>query len=130
MRAALKQGMSGAVELSPSEFVRDQTERILEQGTTDGVEVFDRPVVLFTKTGARSGRKRYVPLMRVEDGGRYLVMASKAGDPKHPSWYFNVLAHPTVTVQDGKRVSTGVAREVSGDERDQEPCLTVPALAP
>lgn len=130
MRAALRKDMSDAVELSPSEFVRDQTEWILAQGTTDGVEVFDRPVVLFTTTGAQSGKKRYVPLMRVEDGGRYLMVASKAGDPKHPSWYFNVLAHPTVTVQDGDRVSTGIAREVSGDERDQWWKLAVEVFPP
>src|SRR6266567_2411902 len=46
-------------ELSPTDWVREQTERILEQGTTDGVEVLDRPIVLFTTTGAKSGKKRY-----------------------------------------------------------------------
>ena len=56
----------------------------------------DRPIVLVTTTGAKSGKRRYVPLMRVEKGGRYAMVASKGGDPAHPSWYFNVKANPAV----------------------------------
>ena len=57
--------MNTNAELSPTEWVRDQTDQILRTGTTDGVTVYDRPVVLFTVTGAKSGKKRLVPLMRV-----------------------------------------------------------------
>lgn len=62
---ALKTGMAENVELSPTDWVREQTERILRQGTTDGVEIFDKPVVLLTMTGAKSGKKRYVPQIPV-----------------------------------------------------------------
>jgi F420H(2)-dependent quinone reductase len=117
-------------ELSPTDWVRDQTQRILEQGTTDGVEVLDRPVVLFTTTGVKSGKKRYVPLMRVEADGKYAMVASKGGDPKHPSWYFNVKANPTVTVQDGDKVTTLTAREIDGEEREQWWKLAVEAYPP
>src|SRR3954471_14812213 len=110
--------MTEHVEKSPTDWVREQTERILEQGTTDGVEILDRPIVLFTTTGAQSGKKRYVPLMRVEENGSYAMVASKGGDPKHPSWYFNVKAHPTVGVQDGDTVFEGTARELEGAERE------------
>jgi deazaflavin-dependent oxidoreductase (nitroreductase family) len=122
--------VSEKAELSPTDWVRDQTERILAQGTTDGVEVLDRPIVLFTTTGAQSGKKRYVPLMRVEENGRYLMVASKGGDPKHPSWYFNVLAHPEVTVQDGEQVHTGSARQIEGAEREHWWTLAVEAYPP
>jgi len=122
--------VSEEAELSPTEWVRDQTERILAQGTTDGVEVLDRPIVLFTTTGAQSGKKRYVPLMRVEENGRYAMIASKGGDPKHPSWYFNVLANYAVTVQDGEKVVTGTAREVEGAEREHWWELAVAAYPP
>ncbi len=71
--------MSANAELSPEGWVREQTEKILEQGTTDGVQVMDRPIVLFTTTGAKSGKKRYVPLMRVEENGKYAMVASKGG---------------------------------------------------
>ena len=122
--------MTEQPELSPTDWVREQTERILSQGTTDGVEVFDRPVVLFTTIGAKSGKKRYVPLMRVEENGRYAMVASKGGDPRHPVWYHNVKANPTVTVQDGDNVSTMTAREVDGAEREHWWKLAVEAYPP
>ena len=122
--------MSENAELSPTDWVREQTQRILEQGTTDGVEILDRPVVLFTTLGAKSGKKRYVPLMRVEENGSYAMVASKGGDPKHPSWYHNVKANPSVTVQDGTRVFEGTARELEGDERAHWWDLAVAAYPP
>lgn len=109
--------MSANAELSPEGWVRGQTEKILEQGTTDGVEIQGRPVVLFTTTGAKSGKRRYVPLMRVEENGKYAMVASKGGAPSHPTWYFNVKANPSITVQDGTTISELTAREVDGDER-------------
>ncbi|EFG77192.1 deazaflavin-dependent nitroreductase family protein [Mycobacterium parascrofulaceum ATCC BAA-614] len=111
--------MAENIELSPTDWVREQTERILRQGTTDGVEIFDRPVVLLTMTGAKSGKKRYVPLMRVENDGRYAIVASKGGAPEHPVWYFNLKANPEVTLQDGEKVVTLRARELDGAERAQ-----------
>jgi len=122
--------MTEHAELSPTDWVREQTERILEQGTTDGVEILDRPIVLFTTTGAKSGKKRYVPLMRVEENGRYAMVASKGGDPAHPSWYHNVVAHPQVTVQDGDKVAELTAREVDGAEREHWWKLAVQAYPP
>ncbi len=71
--------MTENAELSPpTDWVREQTEQILKQGTTDGVHIMDRPVVLFTTTGAKSGKKRYVPLMRVEENGKYAMVAPRA----------------------------------------------------
>ncbi|GHF41766.1 deazaflavin-dependent oxidoreductase (nitroreductase family) [Amycolatopsis bartoniae] len=106
-------------ELSPTDWVRQQTEKILSQGTTEGVLVTGRPVVLLTTTGAKSGKRRYVPVMRVEHEGSYAVVASKGGAPEHPAWYHNLKAHPEVTLQDGTETRTYVAHEVSGQERDE-----------
>jgi F420H(2)-dependent quinone reductase len=122
--------VSEHAELSPTDWVREQTERILEQGTTDGVEILDRPVVLFTTTGAKSGKKRYVPLMRVEENGRYAMVASKGGDPQHPRWYYNVKTNPQVTAQDGDKVVELTAREVDGAEREHWWKLAVEAYPP
>ncbi|MFW0784990.1 nitroreductase family deazaflavin-dependent oxidoreductase [Gordonia sp. CPCC 206044] len=122
--------MSENAELSPEGWVRAQTEKILEQGTTDGVQVADRPVVLFTTTGAKTGKRRYVPLMRVEENGRYAMVASKGGAPEHPAWYHNVKAVPQITVQDGDVVKELTAREVSGAERDHWWDLAVAAFPP
>ena len=110
--------MTEQPELSPTDWVREQTQRILEQGTTDGVEVFDRPVVLFTTTGVKSGQKRYVPLMRVEENGRYAMVASKGGDPKHPAWYHNLVANPDVVAEVGtERFEATAVLAASGEER-------------
>lgn len=128
--AGVTRPVTEKAELSPTEWVREQTQRILEQGTTDGIEVLDRPIVLFTTTGAKSGKQRYVPLMRVEENGRYAMVASKGGDPAHPSWYWNVKANPSVTVQDGDKVTTGTAREIEGAEREHWWALAVEAYPP
>jgi F420H(2)-dependent quinone reductase len=112
-------GMTDQVQLSPTDWVREQTEQILAQGTTDGVQILDRPVVLFTVTGAKSAQKRYVPLMRVEKDGRYAMIGSIGGSPKNPSWVYNLRANPKVTVQDGDKVFELTAREVHGAEREE-----------
>lgn len=122
--------MADQIELSPTDWVRKQTEKILEQGTTDGVEIFDKPVVLVTITGAKTGKQRYVPLMRVEKDGRYAIVASKGGAPAHPSWYFNLKVNPTVTLQDGEKVVTLTARELEGAEREEWWRLAVEAYPP
>nr|WP_212763589.1 nitroreductase family deazaflavin-dependent oxidoreductase [Gordonia araii] len=116
--------------MSPTGWVREQTERILADGTTDGVAINGRAVVLFTTTGAKSGKKRYVPLMRVEEDGSYAMVASKGGAPDNPSWYYNVKAHPRVTAQDGDKVVELTAREVTGAERDHWWALAVEAFPP
>ncbi|WP_143965866.1 nitroreductase family deazaflavin-dependent oxidoreductase [Gordonia zhaorongruii] len=122
--------MSETPELSPTDWVRQQTEKILAAGTTAAVDLDGMHVVLFTTIGAKSGKARYVPLMRVEEDGKYAMVASKGGAPSHPNWYHNVKANPEVTVQDGDAVMTRTAREVSGDERAHWWTLAVAAFPP
>lgn len=106
-----------AVELSPTDWVSGQTKKIIDSGTTDGVEVLGSPVVLLTLRGAKSGKLRYTPLMRVEHNGSYAVVASYGGAPQHPVWYYNILAHPEFPLQDGSTTKTYVAHEAQGAER-------------
>jgi deazaflavin-dependent oxidoreductase (nitroreductase family) len=122
--------MADQIELSPTGWVREQTEKILQQGTTEGVEVYDRPIVLVTVTGAKSGKQRYVPLMRVEKDGRYAIVASKGGAPAHPFWYANLKANPAVTLQDGDKGVALTARELEGTEREEWWRLAVEAFPP
>lgn len=103
---------------SPTDWVRDQVEKILQAGDTGVAHIMDRPVVLLTMRGARTGRTLRVPLMRVEHEGVYAAVASKGGAPDHPQWYHNLRANPEITVQDGTRSWTAVAREVDGAERE------------
>jgi len=103
--------------LSSVAWVRRQTETILANGTTDGVQVQGRDVVLLKIRGRKSGNLHWVPLMRVEHDGRYAIVASVGGGPKHPTWYHNVVADPHVELQDGTVTKDYVAREVAGDEK-------------
>ena len=111
--------LDGEREISPEGWVREQTEKILSAGTTAGVQVMDRPIVLVTVRGAKSGKLRYTPVMRVEHDGRYAMFASKGGAPENPAWYRNVVANPHVELQDGAVTKEYDARVVSGDERQE-----------
>jgi deazaflavin-dependent oxidoreductase (nitroreductase family) len=109
--------LKGEFEISPVDWVRDMTNEILENGTTDGQTIADRPVVLVTVRGAKTGKLRKVPLMRVENDGQYAIVASLGGAPKHPVWYYNVKGDPHVDLQDGTVTKDYTAREVFGDEK-------------
>ncbi|MCX4750749.1 nitroreductase family deazaflavin-dependent oxidoreductase [Kitasatospora sp. NBC_01287] len=110
--------LSGEYEPSPEQWVRDQVELYESSNGADGTTMRGRPVVVLTSVGARSGKIRKNPLMRVEHDGRYAVVASQGGAPKHPTWYHNLVAHPLVELQDGARRRDMTAREVSGAERE------------
>ncbi len=109
--------LDGEYEISPTGWVREQTEKIFETGTTESVDIKGRAVVLLTTRGARTGKLRKVPLMRVEHEGNYAIVASLGGAPKHPVWYHNVKAEPLVELQDGTVTSDFKAREVDGEEK-------------
>jgi len=108
-------------EPSPQAWVRDQVEEYEGSGGTKGTTLRDTglPVVIVTNRGARSGKVRKTPLMRVEHDGRYAAVASQGGAPTHPLWYNNLRADPRVVVQDGPVKQDMLARELSGDERAQ-----------
>ncbi len=77
------------------------------------------PMVLLTTTGARSGRSHTTPLVPLVEGDRIYVFASMAGAPKHPAWYFNLLARAEVTVERGTEKYSAKATVITGDERDR-----------
>lgn len=91
----------------------------MASGGTEGTELKGMPVVLLTTVGAKTGKLRKTPLMRVEHDGRYAIVASLGGAPKNPVWYHNVVKNPRVELQDGTVTGDYDAREVFGDERAQ-----------
>ncbi|MBI0299624.1 nitroreductase family deazaflavin-dependent oxidoreductase [Streptomyces sp. PRKS01-29] len=109
--------LQGEYEPSPQKFVRDQVELIESSGGTKGTTLRGMPVVVLTTRGAKSGKIRKTPLMRVEHNGTYAVVASLGGSPKHPVWYYNVVADPRVELQDGPLRQDMTAREVTGEEK-------------
>ena len=110
--------LTGEYAAEKTGWVADQLATIDRTGTTESVDVQGRPIVVFTMRGARSGKLRRVPLMRVEHDGSYAAVASKGGAPEHPAWYHNIVAHPEVDLQDGSAHHELRAREVTGPERD------------
>ena len=111
--------LTGEYEPSPESWVRDQVELYESSGGTEGTTMRGMPVVVLSTRGARSGKLRKAPLMRVEHQGRYAVVASLGGAPKNPVWYHNVIADPHVELQDGPVVQHMVARELHGPEREE-----------
>jgi F420H(2)-dependent quinone reductase len=110
--------LTGEYEPSPSSWSRDQVETYERSGGTAGNELNGKPVIILTSTGAKSGKLRKTPLMRVEHDGEYAVVASLGGAPKHPVWYYNLTTDPHVELQDGPARKDYVAREVQGAERE------------
>ena len=109
--------LSGEYEASPWDWVRKDADRITETGSTEGIEMKGKPLILLTTVGAKTGKVRKTPLMRVEHDGQYAVVASLGGAPKNPVWYYNIKAHPRVELQDGDVNKDYEAREVFDDEK-------------
>jgi deazaflavin-dependent oxidoreductase (nitroreductase family) len=77
------------------------------------------PLLLLHHTGAKSGESRTNPLAYQGDDGRYVIFASKGGAPSNPDWYYNLKAHPNVTIEVGTRTIEVVANEATGEERER-----------
>lgn len=109
--------LDGEYEPSPDKRAREQVELYESSGGTKGLTLRGKPVIILTTKGAKSGRLRKIPLMRVEHEGSYAVVASQGGAPKHPVWYHNLAAHPRVELQDGPAKQDMTARELAGEEK-------------
>jgi deazaflavin-dependent oxidoreductase (nitroreductase family) len=109
-------------EYAPSKagWVREQ---VAKYEATEGQEAntlrdTGYPVVVITSVGAKSGKLRKNPVMRVERDGKYVAIASMGGAPENPEWYHNFVTHPEVDLQDGPVRKTYRVRLVEGAERE------------
>ena len=112
--------LEGEYVPSPWQWVSDQVETYERTGGREANTFLDTglPIVIVTTRGNKSGKLRKTPLMRVEHDGEYALVASVGGAPKHPVWYYNLVADPTaLVIQDGPEPHDFVAREVTGDEK-------------
>ena len=109
--------LTGEFEPSPSNWARKQMEVFEGSNGTKGNTLRGMPIIVITSVGAKSGKLRKTPLMRVEHNGEYAAVASLGGSPKHPVWYYNLKKHPHVELQDGPVKRDYDAREVTGDEK-------------
>jgi len=113
--------LQGEYEPSSQQWVRDQVAAYEASGGREANTLRDTgdPIVVITSVGAKSGKLRKNPVMRVEKDGVYVAVASKGGAPENPSWYANFVAHPVVDLQDGPEAKPYRARLVHGEERRQ-----------
>lgn len=77
------------------------------------------PIVMVTTTGAKSGRRRTLPLVAIPDGDRLVVIASNYGQYRNPAWYYNLRAHPGATISFEGVERQVTARELEGEERER-----------
>ncbi|WP_306208299.1 nitroreductase family deazaflavin-dependent oxidoreductase [Actinoplanes sp. RD1] len=110
--------LTGEYAPSPSDWAREQAEQFEASNGTEAQFLRGKPIIVLTSVGAKSGKLRKTPLMRVEHDGEYAVVASLGGAPKHPVWYWNLVKNPHVELQDEAEKHDYVAREVHGEERE------------
>jgi deazaflavin-dependent oxidoreductase (nitroreductase family) len=109
--------MTDTYEPSPSDRVREHVSLYEATDGKEGGTLEDRPVVILTTIGAKTGSVRKNPVMRIKEGDVYVAVASNAGATTHPAWYRNLVAHPELSLQDGATVHRVRAREVHGEEK-------------
>jgi len=111
--------LSGEYEPGSARYARKQVEKYEASNGEKGGDMRGKPVIVLTSVGAKSGKIRKTPLMRVERDGSYAVVASLGGAPEHPVWYHNLKANPHVELQDRATKRDYTAREVTGEEKAQ-----------
>lgn len=109
--------LTGTYAPSSVGWVREQAETYEATGGAEANTFRDRPIVVMTSVGVRSGALRKNPVMRIEHEGEYALVASNGGSTAHPGWYRNIVEHPHVELQDGAVRRDYVAREVRGGEK-------------
>jgi deazaflavin-dependent oxidoreductase (nitroreductase family) len=101
------------------ENLHERNRQLIEEFRAAGRRLEGRPLLILTTKGARTGRPHTTPMMFVEDRDRILVIASAAGAPRHPAWYHNLVANPTVTVERDGEVYEATAIPLTGEDRDE-----------
>lgn len=109
--------LTGEYAPSTSPWAREQAELYERTNGLEGNDLRGRKIIVLTTLGAKTGKLRKTALMRVEHEGRYAVVASMGGAPKHPVWHHNLTAHPLCELHDMDAKRDYRARELEGDER-------------
>lgn len=115
--------MTASTQGTPRPDPNEWNRRIIDEFHANGGKVggpfAGATLLLLTTTGAKTGKKRTTPLVYLPDGDRAVIFASKGGAPTNPDWYHNLVANPTVTVEQGTETYEATAVEVTGEQRDE-----------
>ena len=125
-------GFDGEYGPSTWEWVADQAAEYEASNGQQANTLRDTglPIIVMTTVGHKTGLVRKVPLMKVEHEGIYAIVASKGGAVNHPGWYHNLLADPTVLIQDGPEPFETTVRLANGGERAEWWDRSVAAYSP
>jgi deazaflavin-dependent oxidoreductase (nitroreductase family) len=105
---------------SALDWVAEHTRKYVESGGEDGYMWRGYPTIVLTTTGRKSGDLRRNALIYSHDGDDFILVASYGGRPTHPLWYLNLVANPSVTIQEKTNVVRCTASTVAeGAERDR-----------
>ncbi|MEB3052324.1 nitroreductase family deazaflavin-dependent oxidoreductase [Mycolicibacter sp. MYC123] len=105
--------------MEPMDFNARNIAEFRSSGGKLGGQFEGAPVLLLTTIGAKSGQQRISPMMYLPEGDRIFVFASNAGSDRHPSWYHNLRANPSATVEIGTETQSVTATEITGAEHDR-----------
>ena len=109
--------LTGEYARGTADWANEQLDLFERTNGAEGNTLKGRPIIVLTSVGAKSGKLRKTPLMRVEHDGEYAVVASRGGAPTHPTWYYNLVAEPHVELQDGAEKRDYIAHVATGEER-------------
>jgi len=87
------------------------------EGRAEGKGPSGLPTLLLTTVGRKSGQKRTVALVFLQDGEHLVIVASLAGYDHNPAWYVNLQANPRCEVQLDDKKSKATARDATDAER-------------
>ena len=104
--------------------IQDYNKQIIDEfranGGMVGGQFANAQLLLLTTVGAKTGQARVNPLAYFNDGDRYLIVASYAGAPTNPPWFFNLVANVTVDVEVGSERFSATARVLAEPERTEQ----------
>jgi len=109
--------MTAEYEPSPWEPIAEHVEQYLSSNGEEGYIWEGAPVIILGTIGAKSGKLRRTPLIRVQVDDSYVVIGSMGGAPTHPQWVHNLMANPEVTIHDRADAHQLVARLAEGEEK-------------
>jgi deazaflavin-dependent oxidoreductase (nitroreductase family) len=70
-----------------------------ETGGERGYRWRGTEILLLSTRGRRTGEQHTTPLIHRNDGGRWVIVASKGGAPDDPGWFKNLAAEPNASIQ-------------------------------
>jgi deazaflavin-dependent oxidoreductase (nitroreductase family) len=104
--------------LDPVEFNAEVVQEFRASGGYVKGPLADFALILLHLIGARSGVERVVPLVYFTSWeGGLMIIASNGGSCTHPAWYYNLKAHPKVSVELGTERFSVVAEELDSEAR-------------